>query len=296
MTTMDLNLLPTFVAVAEARSFTEAARKLGLPRSSVSRAVTALEGSLRVQLFSRTTRQVALTTAGSLLHSKLAPELAAVAEAIGSLPERDQVPSGELRLTAPNDIGGLLLPAVVVGFCQRHPSVRLDVRLTNRTVDLVAEGFDAALRVSTRKLQDSSLIARRVTGVEMQVYASPTYLARAGTPKSPADAAEHEWVSFRGLALPPALSRLKSKPRITADDLLFMHQAVRHAAGLGILPTFLVADDVAAGRLVRVLPRLSVGMGSVYLIHPAAQHVPRKVLAFREYLVEYLSLHPMSAR
>lgn len=293
---MDLNLLPVFLAVAETRSFTEAASKLSLPRSSVSRAVAALEDALHVQLFTRTTRQVALTSAGNQLFAKVAPELRAVTDALSALPERDTVPSGELRLTAPSDLGSLLLSAVAVGFSQRHPGVRLDVRLSSRNVDLVAEGFDAALRVSTKKLKDSSLIARRVSTVEMQIYAAPNYLARAGAPKSLAEAAEHEWVQFRGFSLPAAMTGAKLGPHITADDLLFIHNALRLGAGLGVLPTFLAADDVAAGRLQRVLPRLSLGMGSVYFVHPSAQHVPRKVSAFRDYLVEYLSLHPMSSK
>lgn len=278
------------------RSFTGAASKLDLPRSSVSRAIAALEDELDLQLFTRTTRQVALTSSGSHLLSKVAPELAAVLEAISNLPERDSAPSGDLKLTAPNDLGSLLLSAVAAGFSQRYRSVHIDVRLTNRNVDLIAEGFDAALRISTKKLKDSSLVMRRVATLELQIYAAPHYLARAGTPKSVADAAGHDWIQFHGFALPTGLCNPKSKPSIAADDLHFIQYALRIGAGLGILPTFIAADDVAAGRLLRVLPRLSLDMGSVYFVHPAAQHVPRKITAFRDYLVEYLALHPLSSR
>ncbi|HEY5958695.1 MAG TPA: LysR family transcriptional regulator [Polyangiaceae bacterium] len=291
---MDLNLLPIFVAVAETKSFTEAARKLELPRSTVSRAVATLEDSLRVQLLRRTTRQVALTSAGERFFSNIATQLSAVRDAVDCVTELDPSPAGELRITAPHDLGSLLLAPVSVGFTQRFPSVRLDVRLTNRTVDLVAEGFDAALRVSTKRLADSSLVAQRVSSIEMQVFASPEYLEQHGSPKSPAEAAKHEWIEFRGFAVPEAMVRPKSTPHIEVDDILFIHQALRCGAGLGVLPTFIAANDVAEGRLVRVLPRITLPLGSVYLIHPSAQHVPRKVTAFRDYLIEYLDVHPMS--
>jgi DNA-binding transcriptional LysR family regulator len=293
---MDLNLLPIFVAVAETRSFTEAARKLELPRSTVSRAVAALEDSLRVQLFRRTTRQVALTAAGERLFSNTATQLGAVREALECVAELDPSPSGELRITAPHDLGSLLLPPVCAGFAQRFPSVRLDVRLTNRAVDLIAEGFDLALRVSTKRLADSTLVARRVASLEVQVFASRDYIAQNGTPKSPTDAAKHQWIDFRGFSVRDPPLRLKEPPRIETDDVLFIRQALRSGAGLGVLPTFIAADDVAEGRLVRVLPKITLPLGNVYLIHSSAQHLPRKIVAFRDHLIEYLGEHPMHGK
>ncbi|WP_437318096.1 LysR family transcriptional regulator [Sorangium sp. So ce385] len=290
---MDLNLLSMFIAVVEASSFSTAAMKLGLRRSSVSRGIAALERSLDVQLFSRTTRHVALTTAGAALHAKVAPQLASLHQALGTLPERDEQPSGDLRVTAPNDIGTVILPGILASFSRRYPAIRLDVRLTGRRVDLVAEGFDAALRLSLGRLSDSSLIARKLSDVEIQFFAAPAYLARAGTPRTAKDTATHEWVLLKdmNMSLPVVIPKEKAH---VGDDILFICQAVRAGMGLGALPAFLVRDDVAEGRLSRVLPQCSHRSGALYLVHPPSQHVPRKVTALRDHLVEHFAANPLA--
>ena len=293
---MDLNLLAHFVAVAEASSFSTAATKLGLRRSSVSRAVAALERSVGVQLFNRTTRSVALTTAGSALYARVAPQLASLKDAVGSLPEREALPSGELKVTAPNDFGAVVLAPIIAAFSTRYPGVEVNVRLTNRRVDLVAEGFDAALRMLSGRLADSSLVARRLSEIEMQIFAAPTYLARAGIPRAPRDTAAHPWIGMKGFKLPASFPAPAVKPRIVGDDVLFVCRAVIAGAGLSLLPTFLAREDVAAGTLVRVLPRFSMRAGAVFFVHPPAQRVARKVAAFRDYLVEHFASHPLTGR
>ena len=292
---MDLNRLATFVIVAETSTFSAAAKKLGLIRSSVSRSVASLERDLGVQLFSRTTRQVSMTSAGRELYGKVAPHLSSLRDAIGALPEREQLPSGTLCVTAPLDIGALLLPAVLGTFSLRYPAVQLDMRLSNRNVDLVSEGFDAALRVLRPRRGDSPLVARKLTDIEMNVFASPVYLARAGTPRSVEDASSHAWVSFTERKFVGALAPLaKLKPRWMGDDVAFVASAVAAGVGLGLVPTFLVRDQVAAGTVVRVLPRVSISAGTLYLVYPPTQHVPRKVSALRDFLVEYFALHPLT--
>lgn len=294
---MDLNLLSLFSAVAECESFSTAAERLGVRRSSVSRGVAALERSLGVQLFSRTTRHVALTTAGKALYGKVAPQLAALTEAVGSLPEREEQPSGELRVTAPTDLGTWLLPSLLSGFTLRYPAVQFDIRLTNRLVDLVAEGFDIALRASGPKLADSSLVAKKLSDIEMQVYGAPDYLSRAGTPRTPEDLDEHQWVLMRMHRLPPTLPAVsKNHQHILGDDILFILEAVRAGLGLGLLPSYLAREHVAAGSLIRVLPRVCVGSGTLYLVHPPAQHVPRKISAFRDYVAAHFAAHPLVVR
>lgn len=293
---MDLNLIATFVVVAEAASFSAAARKLAVERSSVSRAVGSLERELGVSLFARTTRRVALTTAGSAFLARVAPHLRAITDVATTLPERASAPSGELRLTAPTDVGTTVLPPILAGFQARYPEVRLDVRLENRRVDVVAEGFDVALRGSSARLADSSLVARKLTTIEVQLFASPTYLARAGTPRTPADTAEHAWVAMRGSRLPRDFPRPVRTPALVGDDMLFVHQAVVAGCGLGLFPGFLARDDCAAGSLVRVLPRVGAVAGALWFVHAPARHVPRKVGAFRDYVVEHFASHPLGGR
>jgi DNA-binding transcriptional LysR family regulator len=289
---MDLNLLTVFEAVARTASFSAAARELAIPKSSASRAVARLEDALGVQLLFRTTRQVSLSEAGTTLYDRITPLLASVKAALGELPEREEAPSGTLRVTAPVDLGVLFLAEVVTRYAARYPAVSVDVHLTGRVVDLVKEGFDLALRVASR-LEDSSLVVRRAASISFHLFASPIYLARRGAPRAEADLAEHDWVAFRGG--PQALRVAGPRPaaegrraRIVCDDLLFARDAVRAGAGVGLLPTFLAEPDVLAGRLTRILPRYERPAGHLHVVTPAARHAPRKVTAFRDLVLEML--------
>ena len=179
--TMDLNLLALFVEVAKTASFTAAGARLGLPRSSVSRSIAQLEVDLGVPLFNRTTRKVSLSTAGAALFERVGPQLQELRKALGSLPEREEEPSGVLLITAPTDIGVAFLPDAIAAFRLRYPAVTIDARLTPRRVDLVAEGFDLALRVSVKPLSDLSLLVRKLSELEMALYAAPSYLCGAET-------------------------------------------------------------------------------------------------------------------
>jgi DNA-binding transcriptional LysR family regulator len=289
---MDLNLLAVFEAVARTRSFSGGARELGIPKSSASRAVARLEGELGVQLLFRTTRHVSLTAAGTALYDRLTPLLRGVKAALGELPEREEAPSGTLRVTAPVDLGVLFLAEVITRYTARYPAVTVDVTLTGRVVDLVAEGVDVALRAA-RRLEDSTLVVRRAAPIAFHLYASPLYLARRGTPRAEADLAGHDWVVFRGgpqkLRAPGAKAAAAPGPaRVVCDDLLFVHHAIRAGAGLGHLPAFLAEEDVLAGRLVRVLPRDERAESWLHVVTPAAKHVPRKVTAFRDLVLEVL--------
>jgi DNA-binding transcriptional LysR family regulator len=258
--------------------------------------VASLEAALGVQLLQRTTRKVTPSTAGTALYAQVAPALGILREAVGNLPERAEEPSGELRLTAPTDIGAVVLPELIARFTLRFPRVRVDAIVSNRMVDMVAEGVDVALRISGRPLKDSTLVARKVSALDAAVYASPVYLARAGVPRTSEEAAGHAWVSFRNSPLPRSIGPLRVPPRARGDDMFFVREAVRASVGLALLPSFLVQEDVEAGRLVRVLPRISEQLGTLYLAYPRTQHVPRKVEAFRDLLLEHLAQRPLALR
>jgi DNA-binding transcriptional LysR family regulator len=290
---MDLNLLSVFEAVARTRSFSTAAKELRIPKSSASRAVARLEEELGVQLLFRTTRQVSPSAAGTALYDRMAPLLSSVKTALGELPEREEEPSGTLRVTAPVDIGVLFLAEVVTRYTARYPAVTVDLHLTGRVVDLVGEGFDVGLRAA-RELRDSTLVVRKAATLSVRLYASPVYLARRGTPRTEADLAEHDWVVFRGgpqkLPVPAPREAAGAAPRarIVCDDLLFVRDAVRAGAGVASLPTFIAEPEVLAGTLVRVLPRFESLSSTLHIVTPAARHVPRKVTAFRDLVLEVL--------
>jgi DNA-binding transcriptional LysR family regulator len=289
---MDLNGLTLFEAVARTASFSAAAKELGAPKSSASRGIARLENALGVQLLHRTTRRVSLTEAGTALYDRISPLLRQVKAALGELPEREETPTGTLRVTAPVDLGVLFLAEVVTRYTARYPAVAVDLHLTGRVVDLVAEGFDVALRVATR-LADSTLVVRRAAPILLHLYASPLYLAHRGAPRSEEDLAEHQWVAFRGgsqnlRVQGPRHATTSRPPRIVCDDLLFVRDAVRAGAGLALLPSFVAEADVVAGRLVRVLPRFERDAGWLHIVTPSAKHVPRKVTAFRELVLDLL--------
>jgi DNA-binding transcriptional LysR family regulator len=288
MSTLDLGLLSMFAAVAETSSFSAAAQRLGLTKGTVSRGISRLEATLGVELVHRTTRSVALSTAGSALYEKTAPQLLSLHRSVLNLPEGDGRPAGELRMAAPADFGATVLPEVIARYTARYPDVRVDLTLTSRHVDLVREGLDLAIRASLVRLEDSSLTMRRLTRAEGFAYAAPAYLARRGTPRSPGDPA-HDWVLVRDarprdLGLPENI-----RPRLVCDDFVFARDALRAGTGVGLLPSFLGEPCVGTGELVRVLPELRVSGEGYVLLYPTSGHVPRKVTAFRDLLVEVMA-------
>jgi DNA-binding transcriptional LysR family regulator len=293
MGTIPLDRVELLVAIAESGSFSGAAAKLGMPKSSVSRGIARLEADLGAQLLQRTTRRVALTAAGVSLYERSAPLLRSLHEALGSLPEQEEQPSGRLQITAAHDVGTVFLAETVPRFVRRYPAVRVDVRLTNRRVDLVAEGFDLAIRAFAAHPPDSSMVMRRLTPVEMQLFAAPGYLARRGTPRDPGEARDHDWVLF-GATWPTTAFGLKGKASVVGDDFLFIRNALRAGAGIGPLPAFLAHEDLARGDLARVLPRQSGPSGRLALLYPRAQHLPRKLTAFRDFLLDAAAGRPLT--
>lgn len=300
MATIDLNLLRAFVTVYDTGSFSSAADRLGVPRSTVSRAVAALEESLGVLLFHRTTRKVSPSTAGTALYDRVVPSLAALEASLTDLPERNDAPSGILRVTATADIGTMVLAEVVTRFTSRYPGTQVQVHLTSKVVDLVRHSFDLAVRVAAGPLRDSSLVARKVGSLAIQLYASPAYLARRGVPRSPEDLQNHDVVGFHDappLILHNAGSKtvVDAKPRVSGDDMFFVREVLKAGGGVGALPSFMADAEVTAGTLARVMPRWVSRTGNVYLVHPGRKHLPRKVTAFRDLLTEMLRQRPLAA-
>jgi DNA-binding transcriptional LysR family regulator len=277
-----IDLVASLVAVGETASFSAAAKRLGVTTGTVSRSIARLEAIVGMQLVHRTTRHVSLSTAGQTLFERAASHVRGIESAVKNLPERQHEPAGTLRLTAPPDLGATILPDVIARYVALYPQVRVDADLSNRKVDLVKEGFDLALRARSGKERDSSLVMRRVMGAEMRFYASPAYVARRGMPRA-LGANDHEWVGFaqmrKMLKLPPGF-----EPRIVGNDILFVREALRAGAGIGLLPNFVADPLVAAGVLMAVLPRVRLGFGLV-MLHPPTGSLPRKVTAFRDVLL-----------
>jgi len=291
---MDLNLVRTFTRVVEAQSFTAAARILGVPKSSVSRAVARLEEQLGARLFERTTRQVRLTHTGQAYYDGASRALAALTDAEQSVAESQGEPRGTIRLSVPVNAPKQLLSDLVSRFVQQFPAIRVEVCFSDRAVDLVAEGFDLALRGSQNgRLQGSSLIARKVAQGSMWLMASPSYLARRGTPKRVSELKHHDLIVHSGgphsprtwpLRGPNGLEAIEVSGSLASDDLSFIRELALRGAGIGLL--FAHEEDLESGDLVRVLPELEVPDLSLSVVMPSNRHLPRRVALFRDALIE----------
>lgn len=286
----DLQDLRAFVEVVAAGGFSRAAAKLGLSKSMVSRRVAALETDVGVRLLSRSTRGISLTEAGLELNKRAVKILAELDEAFDAVAGRDNVIAGTLRLAAPLSFGIAHLAAALAEFAARHPQVQLDVTYSDRFVDLVREGFDAAVRIA--ELKDSSLIARRLAPMRAAIVAGPLYLARRGTPKTPGDLASHDALIYTGTASPD-IWQFRSGTRTLAVRVQGRYradngEALREAAlaGLGIcqLPTWLIAADVSRGTLVEVLTQYDRPGSGLYVVRPPGGAAPLKVRALTDFL------------
>lgn len=289
---MDLNRVAIFVRVVEERGFTAAAKKLGLPKSSVSRSVALLEQDVGARLLRRSTRNVALTDAGAAFYERAAPALTAMSEAREAVVDLESSMRGPIRITAAVDAGVWMLAPLLAAFQTKHPEASVEVVLTPRVVDMVEEGFDLALRFGT--LRESSLVARRLSPMSFELYASRGYLDAHGTPKRVADLAQHACLLFRAptrraswtLTGPKGDETVEVRGGLVSDDFSFVAQAARCGAGIALLPSFIAAST--DGALVRVLPKYSQAGAPVHLVYASARHLPHRVAVLRDFLVEAL--------
>jgi DNA-binding transcriptional LysR family regulator len=280
-----------FVSVVEAGSFTAAARALALPKSSISRRVSHLEDALGVRLLQRTTRQLRLTDAGREYFERVSSALAGVQEAHAAIADLQDRPKGIVRLAASTEWGGWLLAPIVSMFIEQYPEIRVDLSITDRTVDLVKDGFDLAL--SSGPLADSSLLVRTIESLESGLFAAPAYLEKHGTPASVADLTSHAFILRR----PGPTNRLQlfgAKTEtvvvtgpVTTDDRSFGFEAVRAGLGIGVLPI----RGCAGTGLMHLLPSYRLGGISTHIVYPASRHIPQRVVLFREFLAAHLDSH-----
>jgi DNA-binding transcriptional LysR family regulator len=271
----------------ETGSFTAAATHLGLPKSSVSRGVAMLESSLGVRLLQRTTRRLSLTEAGRAFHDAAAGALAQLDEAQAAATEEQEEPTGIVRITASVDIGVWLLAPVMRNFLVSHPRVRADVVLTPRVVDLVQDGFDLALRAG--RLADNRLVARPLGVLRAGLFAHRDYLKQRGVPKTVAQLAKHECLTFRSpngratweLIGPAGVQKVEVGGALNSDGFDFILAAVSAGMGIGLLPMY--ACQVSGSEtLVRVLPEHATTGAPLHLVYPSSRYVPRRVAALRD--------------
>jgi DNA-binding transcriptional LysR family regulator len=245
-----------------------------------------------VQLLQRTTRKLSLTDAERAFFERARAGVANLEEATAAASEHGTEPRGTVRITAPVDLGVMMLGDIVTRFVRKHPHIHVELAMTGRTVDLVEEGFDLAVRAG--RLADSTLIARKLGETTLGVFAAPAYLRRRGRPKSVADLARHDCVLFRGrasratwsLSGPDGIEEVEVTGAINADDLGVVRSALLAGAGLGLIPMFLALQQ--APQLEHVLPGHAVHGAPLHVVTPGGRHEPARVTLFREFLTAAL--------
>lgn len=288
---MDLNHAANFVRVVDAGSFTAAAEDVGASKSFVSRSVSHLEEQLGVRLLHRTTRSLQLTPAGRVYYERAKSAIEALDDAAEAVSEEGAEPRGLVRITIPSDVGGVITGAIA-DFCRKHPKVSVDVIVSSRTLNLVEEGIDLAVRAG--RLHDSSLVAKKIGAAEARMFAAPSYVKRNGAPRAVAELASHSFVLYRGITSfrldgPDGLVRVELAGQVSVDEMPVMVGLVREGAGIGVVPTEVA--KLLGRRLVPVLPKYFVGGSSLSIVYPSARHLPHRVALMRDALHERLSAY-----
>jgi len=293
-TTMDrFHAIEAFVKVVEAGSFARAADRLGVSVSSVSRHVTELEAHLGARLLNRTTRTLSLTEVGRAFHERSVQLMADLDEAEEAAGAGAVVPRGTLRLTCGITFGTRHLAPAVAEFMTRYPDMRFDLELSDRIVDLVDEGFDAAVRIGS--IGGMNLVGRRVGATTLVCCAAPAYLARRGEPRVPEDLAAHTCLTYAYAPLAgqwPFRSADGGARNVRVNGPAHANNggflAALAIAGVGIAyePDFIVGPDVQSGRLVPLLRAFAPAPSGINVVYPSRRHLSAKVRAFTDFLVQ----------
>lgn len=292
-TSMNLNEIAIFIKVVNSGSFAGAAKLLDMPKSTVSAKVAALEKRLGVTLIRRTTRKLHITDAGKEYFEQCVSGLNKITLAEELITQKQLEPQGVLRMTAPVELGAILLPEVINQFQKQYPKVKLDIILSDRTVDLISEGIDLAIRAG--QLKDSTLIAKKIGSVFFAPFASPKYLKAHGTPKYPKDLKDHRCIIFspfgvNGWPLSGAGSSqvVSLNSSLTVNDLSLAKSLAINDGGIALLPTFFCAAEAGDKSLVRVLPEYRSNMRTVSFVYPQQQFVPKNLVAFMTVATEII--------
>lgn len=290
-----LNEMEAFVRVVDLGGFTDAARKMGLSKSAVSKHVASLEDRLGARLLNRTTRRVSPTDIGLAFYDRAIRVLAEAREADAMVSAMQDAPRGELRVSAPVSFGTRVLAPAVASFLRAYPDIGVHMVLDDRFVELVAEGYDLAIRVG--ELPDSSLRARKLAEADLHVVASPVYLAEHGTPGSLAELADHNLLHYSNLSSgnfwrlqgPGGQERqVRAVGRLTVNNGDALRTAAEQGLGIAMLPSFILGDAVETGTLVELLPEAKRPPMGVFAVYPQGRFPQPKLRVFIDHLVEAL--------
>jgi len=290
---MNLNEISIFVKIVQSGSFISAAKLLDMPKSTVSSRLSSLEKRLGVTLIRRTTRKLHVTDAGQAYYDKCLLAISQIMLAEEQMSESQTKPSGLLRITAPVELGGALLPLVIEEFNKKYPEVILEILLTGKAVDFVTENIDLGIR--TGVLKDSSLIAKKLGTIYFAPFASPKYLKKFKEIKHPRDLENHDLITFSSISIDQweltaarEKQKIKFKNKMAINDLNLIKSLTISGMGISLIPTFHCVNEVKAGKLVRILSNWRTELRPVHFVYPSQKFVTPKIKVFIEIASEII--------
>ena len=289
----ELKRVGVFTKVVEAGSFSEAARRLGVAKSAVSKQISLLEEEVGVRLLNRTTRKLSLTEAGEQYYIHALKALEAAQNAVDCVAQLQGEPQGKLRIHAPMSFGHLHVSPLIPEFLARYPKISVDLILDDKSANLVAEGIDVAIQSGS--LPDSSLLARKLAPGNSVVCASPAYIQKYGQPHHPTDLKQHNCLlfSYSNNASQWSFTNGKENYQVEVsgnyqvNNSEALKQALLKGCGVARLPTFIAGEDIKAGKLVNLFPSYKMPHKDIHALYVARQYLPEKVRVFLDFTIEY---------
>ena len=285
-----LNAISVFCKVIETQSFTQAANQQNISVAMASKLVSQLEEHLKTRLLQRTTRKIVPTEAGMLYYQRCQAILLDLSEADSSISNMATSLQGNLLISVPRDFGLLYISPNLPKFIELHPNLHVEIEFEDKRVDLVAEGYDLALRIGY--MQDSSLVARKISSSPMHFVASPSYLESRGTPLTPDDLEYHQGLLYKSSlnqvhwqsTKANQIQRYKIQSKVVSNNGMALLEMTKAGLGISNAPDFFVKDALASGELVEILSEYKQKPLDIYVLYPNRRHLPAKVRAFIEFL------------
>ena len=286
-TNLDLNYTLYFVTVVECGSYTKAAELLGVPKSTLSRNIQALEADIDLRLLNRSTRKLSLTKAGEHYYKNCLPIIQELKKAQAQILDYQQDIQGELKITTPNEVGTSFLAKILPEFIERHPKIKLEIDFSTENHDLIKEGFDLAIRIG-QQLEDSSYIAKRIATPKLGLFASPSYLESHTGIHSLEDLDHHQHIL---ISLTKGLLRIENREpfvrnnyQLSSNSMTFSKSMCLNGMGIAVIPTVLCYQEIERGELVQVLPKLPLERPNIYAVYPSRNHKSKALTTFIEYI------------
>ncbi|MEH6449394.1 MAG: LysR family transcriptional regulator [Oleispira sp.] len=294
----ELKRIGVFTRVVETKSFSEAARQLGVAKSAVSKQIALLEKEVGVRLLNRTTRSLSLTEAGEIFYRHSAEIVNRTKIALSELREYQNQPTGTLRISCPVSFGTQHLVPVIKEVRALYPLLKIDLLLEDRVINMVEDGVDLAIRIGW--LIESNLVAKKICETPVIVFASPEYLAQKGTPKIPQDLQQHDWISLSLFSSPLTWEfekkgqkhsvqkqKVQMHSQLKSNSVAAVIALAKSGQGISALSKFVMQDDIDQGLLQPLLTDYQLAPTGVYAVYPHREHVPPKVRIF----IDFLSKH-----